>query len=167
MSKKERPVNMTSHEVSAILAGHTFELRFLVKPQPPKGHAFQGWVSSSTSGRDIGKAVWGVGNTPLLQDVIRVRCPFGAVGDRLWVRETFDPIYGQNPPDQVIEIDYKADNPPYRMMDELGTRRWRPSVHMPRWASRITLEITALRVAYEYGVWVWVVGFKRIDGGAA
>ena len=141
---KERPVNLTSHEVSAILAGHTFELRFLVKPQPQKGHAFQGWVSSSTSGRDIGKAVWGVGNTPLLQDVIRVRCPFGAVGDRLWVRETFDPIYGQNPPDQVIEIDYKADNP-----------------------RRITLEITALRVAYEYGVWVWAVGFKRIDGGAA
>lgn len=74
-----------------------------------------------------------------------IRCPFGQVGDRLWVRETFDPIYGQSPPDRVIEIDYRADHS-RRIKDDFGARRWTPSIHMPRWASRILLEVVSVRV---------------------
>ncbi|HUV48247.1 MAG TPA: hypothetical protein VMX11_04645, partial [Actinomycetes bacterium] len=63
-----------------------------------------------------------------------LRCPFGVVGDRLWVRETFAC------PETVRY--YRADDagilPP-------GTK-WTPSIHMPRWASRLSLTITDVRV---------------------
>lgn len=64
-------------------------------------------------------------------------CPYGFVGDKLWVRETFARlddgsfVYRANYPDYVIK--WK----PYR---------WKPSIHMPRKASRITLELTAIRI---------------------
>ena len=67
----------------------------------------------------------------------RIDCPYGQVGDRLWVRETF----WNNGFKGTIGTHYKAtcnlEKPPWK---------WRPSIHMPRWASRITLEITEVRV---------------------
>lgn len=87
-------------------------------------------------------------------------CPFGAVGDRIWVRETFQgPLFDfdqmeayqedsskfQNPEFCV----YKADGKPapeFFDADENLHCCWRPSIHMPRWASRILLEITDVRV---------------------
>lgn len=77
----------------------------------------------------------------------QVRCPFGAVGDRTWVRETW--AWDGSKPEQD-RVDYrstwecKRDFPGVRC--EHGPTRWRPSIHMPRWASRITLEITDLSV---------------------
>ena len=67
-------------------------------------------------------------------------CPFGQVGDRLWVREAWNKYCGL--------ITYRAD---HDWIDEMRqetvcTAKWTPSIHMPRWASRITLEITAVRV---------------------
>ncbi|EMG4965563.1 hypothetical protein V4423_005087 [Klebsiella pneumoniae] len=78
-------------------------------------------------------------------------CPFGAVGDRIWVRETFTGHYLDD--DQIQDIkdgrdkasslcEYRADYPDgYQAADG-----WTPSIHMPRWASRILLEITNVRV---------------------
>lgn len=66
-------------------------------------------------------------------------CPFGAVGDRIWVRETFSPVPDHEEPAGCSAILYAADGSgPYG--------KWVPSIHMPRWASRITLEITGVRV---------------------
>lgn len=173
-------------------------------------------------------------------------CPFGAVGDRIWVRETWSDVNIDGAP----AVAYRADDEVYDLMenesllDEDGafnyqdTRvskyqfaawhsdlisgiegNWRPSIHMPRWASRILLEITGVRVErlnaisqedaqaegmeltgwrptysdpdsggevmtpYDnfaelwlsiYGEenwlanpWVWVIEFKRVEGGAA
>ncbi|GKL11206.1 hypothetical protein ACYA2W_22960 [Klebsiella pneumoniae] len=80
-------------------------------------------------------------------------CPFGAVGDRIWVRETFCPVddtqYGGEK-----RVDYRA-TPRYEASHPAGwdsapndaeALKWRPSIHMPRWASRILLEITDVRV---------------------
>lgn len=73
-------------------------------------------------------------------------CPFGQAGDRLWVRESFAHIYRGNAapasrrPDDVA---YMADG---LTPDASVYGSWKPSIHMPRWASRITLEITGLRV---------------------
>lgn len=80
-------------------------------------------------------------------------CPFGAVGDRIWVRETFCPVddtqYGGEK-----WVDYRA-TPRYEASHPAGwdsapndaeALKWRPSIHMPRWASRILLEITDVRV---------------------
>lgn len=72
------------------------------------------------------------------EEPFSVRCPYGRVGDRLWVRETWAPH-----PDEDGAV-YRATDPGW---DDNGTGlKWRPSIHMPRWASRITLEIAAVRV---------------------
>ncbi|MBW4793802.1 hypothetical protein [Pseudomonas tolaasii] len=77
-------------------------------------------------------------------------CPFGQPGDRLWVRETcFINDYRESSVPEGeradCEIHYSADGiPDFEGEEELI--RWRPSIHMPRWASRILLEITDVRV---------------------
>jgi len=85
-------------------------------------------------------------------------CPYGAPGDRLWVRETwasFGSSASITPPVSLrCQIRYDADNScQWRDVPEgaKGVRhnasfRLRPSIHMPRWASRLTLEIAAVRV---------------------
>jgi hypothetical protein len=86
-------------------------------------------------------------------------CPYGVIGDRLWVRETFALIWpGESEPEHVRDnlVEYRADKPSARYPGEWDdcpeSRRdsacpkWRPSIHMPRWASRITLEITDVRI---------------------
>lgn len=67
-----------------------------------------------------------------------VTCPYGVVGDRLWVRETWRPAAAAaNVPLPVL---YRADD------DDDTTSSWKPSIFMPRGASRITLDITDVRV---------------------
>ncbi|EPY4733108.1 hypothetical protein ACXDL0_000867 [Klebsiella quasipneumoniae] len=66
-------------------------------------------------------------------------CPFGAVGDRIWVRETWARY---NIDQNSHDIAYRATTP----ADWPEEGRWRPSIHMPRWASRILLEITNVGV---------------------
>ena len=90
-----------------------------------------------------------------------LRCPYGAPGDALWVRETWAPLG-----DILTEVIgrprvFRADADLVR--DDSGDRvgwwlgetflegserpfRWRPSLHMPRWASRITLDVVSVRV---------------------
>jgi hypothetical protein len=78
-------------------------------------------------------------------------CPFGNVGDRIWVRETFNAFWLDDDVIQEIKdgvslaselCDYKADYSDSSKPSE----GWTPSIHMPRWASRILLEITDVRV---------------------
>jgi hypothetical protein len=77
---------------------------------------------------------------------VRIVSPYGKPGDRLWVRETW--AYHLHAQASLADDDgpwvYAADGEQakqYRLCD-----RWRPSIHMPRWASRITLEVTGVRV---------------------
>ncbi|HBQ2177152.1 TPA: hypothetical protein MIS30_16325 [Klebsiella pneumoniae] len=148
--------------------------------------------------------------------MVSIICPYGKPGDRIWVRETFCPVddiqYGGEK-----WVDYRA-TPKFEASHPAGwdsapndaeALKWRPSIHMPRWASRILLEITGVRVerlksisdgdairegcstadmksgdcvadvfarlwASIYGSdswnanpWVWVIEFKRVEGGAA
>jgi hypothetical protein len=70
-------------------------------------------------------------------------CTYGRIGDRLWVRETWNRSEAVRP--TIVEpIIYRAD-----LAVDGGPKwsaRWRSPIHMPRWASRITLEVTAVRV---------------------
>ncbi|MBC3214277.1 hypothetical protein [Serratia fonticola] len=89
-----------------------------------------------------------------------IECPFGKPGDRLWVRETwqgplvdYDDAYSMfkdpTPHQKVENCVYRADGgpcPEFTDVDDELRQGWRPSTHMPRWASRILLEITAVRV---------------------
>jgi hypothetical protein len=67
---------------------------------------------------------------------LNIGCPYGVPGDRLWVRETW------HPSDSGPEL-YAAD---YDSKERAGVEAWKPSIHMPRRASRITLEVTDVRV---------------------
>ena len=78
-------------------------------------------------------------------------CPFGQIGDRLWVRETWYPAFSRAESDNgcVYKADYGARPDLAREWVPCSSKKgggWKPSIHMPRWASRITLEITDIRV---------------------
>lgn len=69
-------------------------------------------------------------------------CPFGAVGDRIWVRETWASGLSTK-----STLAYRATHKREDLEDGFyDTIKWTPSIHMPRWASRILLEITDVRV---------------------
>lgn len=235
---KERPMIFNSEMVRAILGGQKTQTRRIMKPQPypcppPRGGH---WWPSNVFKTMLhveeemlnGKGGW--------DGLVGDACPFGAVGDRIWVREAFQgplipeealsEFLGENPDkfESPAYCEYAADGgprPEYVDADDNTRYGWRPSIHMPRWASRITLEITGVRVerlndiseedARAEGIsdggcltcgepepcgcdnpkpdandafarlwqsiygeenwftnpWVWVISFKRIEGGAS
>ncbi|MCV2365562.1 hypothetical protein LNV23_19100 [Paucibacter sp. DJ1R-11] len=128
---KDRPILFNGAMVRAILAGTKTQTRRVMKAvrHPDFGNLYE----PSCLAREE-------------QHAIERACPYGQPGDRLWVRETFAHIYRDNAkPDERRDDDvaYKADHPG---LDEYAFGTWKPSIHMPRWASRITLEITSVRV---------------------
>lgn len=149
-SIKERPALFNGVMVRATLEGRKTVTRRAIKPQPPEGHKWRGWVVDSTCSKEIDSASWDEGGGPLRRNATYARCPYGKPGDRLWVRETcFINDYREaSVPEQEradCEIHYRADGiPDFDGEEELI--RWRPSIHMPRWASRILLEVTDVRV---------------------
>jgi hypothetical protein len=69
-------------------------------------------------------------------------CPYGAPGDQLWVRETW---WWDETKEDLSIVQYRASGEMPKYMRGDG-EKWRPPIHMPRWASRITLEIVSVRV---------------------
>lgn len=142
---KERPILFSAPMVRAILLGSKTQTRRVVKHHPSDDgnmvlvdHGDGWWPYRSDDGE-----------RPVVNggDEIPYRCPYGQPGDRLWVREGFSgPHYREAfPPSlwhELDEIHYWADGNP---VDGDWTRP-RPSIHMPRWASRILLEVVAVRV---------------------
>jgi len=124
---KERPILFSGAMIRAILAGQKTQTRRAAKPvkHPDLGNPY-----------DPGALV------SELQHVIGRACPYGKPGDRLWVRETWSThaCFDHLPPGECPKsIHYWADG-------EIKTGKRRPSIHMPRWASRILLEIVSVRV---------------------
>ena len=80
-----------------------------------------------------------------IDEEIIIKCPYGGVGDRLWVKETFCKVCYDK--DTIQDICYKEDLGQWTTEggDTCNLLKWTPSIFMPRWASRITLEITGLR----------------------
>ena len=113
---KEHPILFNEAMIRAILDDRKTQTRRPVKPQP------RGVIENSG-----GEWVDEYHNNGW-------RCPFGYPGDRLWVRETFWVTRNKHPRSVI----YRADG------DDGFS--WRPSIHMPRWASRLTLEVTDVRV---------------------
>lgn len=130
---KERPVIFNGEMVRAILDGRKTQTRRSISDR----HLHLIDVASQVgecypleSGIDHANS----------QSYYREHCPFGKVSDRLWVRETWTP--------ESIDAEDGNYSPDYRAManGQPLDGRWTPSIHMPRWASRITLEITGVRV---------------------
>ena len=160
----ERPILFSGPMVKAILDGQKTQTRRVVKPQPAD-------VSRYQTDAEPGTVIWHGGKLCRLEEskgrnkrdagflnARELTCPYGRPGDRLWVREAFslvpcsagcekypdgfDPrvasVHQPNAPHEGVR--YKAT------WDRCHSAPWRPSIHMPRWASRITLEVTGVRV---------------------
>ena len=122
---KDQPIIFSVDMVKAILDGRKTMTRRVIKPQPVTS---DGMIAKSVP-------IW------LYPSEFVQYCPYGQVGDRLWVRETYYPCIDA---EQEIRGDcvYKASEHAHLVAEG----EWKPSIFMPRWASRITLEITAVRV---------------------
>lgn len=151
---KERPILFSAPMVRAILAGTKSQTRRIVKPQPASDYTdvFQ---PDFEAPRPV--AFWARAGEPLTGD-FSAACPYGQPGDRLWVRET---CRSEERCDDLLDgVRYLADNAwtpidnnkaaadgwvtLYHYRGQRGATV--PPIHMPRWASRITLEITGVRV---------------------
>ncbi len=110
-------------------------MRLAVKPQPADRITFMPasteLVGVTRQGGSFDKHGW-------------LCCPYGVTGDQMWVRETWG-LHDTQPSDGPAKahIYYRATDGDRH---DLRHQLWRPSSHMPRWASRITLEITRVRV---------------------
>lgn len=134
---KERPILFNCEMVRAILEGRKTQTRRSIKW--PKEYQVDNAAMERIAAR----------NDPF---ALR-RCPYGLPGDRLWIRETFAIVpktaYAMSEGvQQTIRPNDNHDAAIFRAGWERSTGglRWRPSIHMPRWASRITLEITNVRI---------------------
>lgn len=199
----KRGMIFNAEMVRAILDGRKTQTRRIVKLQPDEDGLAK------------------VTNGPWVDTSERnYRCPFGDVGDRIWVRETWAEAGASAPNLKLYRANYPEHLPShYENVPPANEIRWTPSIHMPRWASRILLETTDVRVerlnaisehdAQAEGVaklrggfwqhyqpgwtqhqlsargsfvtlwksiygeeswnsnpWVWVIEFKRIEGGS-
>ncbi|MCA8026532.1 hypothetical protein [Burkholderia cepacia] len=137
---KERPFLFSGPMVRAILEGRKMQTRRVVTP--PNGYR---WLDF-----DVGTLINNGGHKKHLTDLPQCH---GIAGDRLWVRETWQHSnHPLGPYDADCDVFYRADY----LTDPLGPdlerspdgirRTWRPSIHMPRTAARIALEITGVRV---------------------
>ncbi len=147
---RERPILFSGPMVRAILDGRKTQTRRVVKPQPD--------TSSDGYARvKIGPHTHSGPTSYLLEKLAQFSSPFGVLGDRLWVRESciispkrFDGVRSDSY--NVTDRDgdgrscqYIASTPDTEAAESYGLKVT-PSIHMPRWASRITLEVTGVRV---------------------
>lgn len=129
---KERGINMRSHEVRAILDGRKTQARRIVKPQPD-------YVNK------LGIPFYPNGKGPVDYRLY----PYGGPGDRLWVKETFR-LFDSHSECACYDICQcsRFNGKPIYRADQTGfveSGKWKPSTQMPRWASRIILEIVSVR----------------------
>lgn len=159
---KERPILFSTPMIKAILEGRKVTTRRVMKPQPHLGRYGNGEI--------IRDDYFVLGDIPLTEDC-RYRwietCPYGKIGDKLWVRESAF-ISGKKFTDSRTMAYDHIESPETCRRDKDGDYRYvsycadlangdseyardygikiTPSIFMPRWASRITLEITDIRV---------------------
>ncbi len=145
-----KPILMSTEMVKATLEDRKGQTRRVIKLKPhPTGHDWHApfcqddyWVFTAGFG--------------LAARQQRIKCPY-QVGDRLWVRETWQdycPIWkghwcGHGTKEGIAKEHqpvYKADEPEKWLRDGRPPVKWKPSIFMPKWASRLTLEITGVRV---------------------
>jgi hypothetical protein len=146
---RERPILFSTPMVQAIIAGRKTVTRRVLKPQPDLDGGpplATGWFHPETADGGPGPHTFGVYGVDW-----HVRCPYGAPNDQLWCREawTARDARGDWAP-SVRDVDQERDEILYRA-DIEGTHapsplRWLSPLYMPRWASRITLEVVSVRV---------------------
>jgi len=164
----EHPILFSGEMVRAILEGRKVQTRRVIKPQPTYDTACGGhwyWLTGTWKSICVGCSTVEKFASRMLTPSVslnhpRPRCPYGIPGDHLWVRETWavPSILDDKPPRAFAKwgVWFKADGA-YATIETHGLPfgsgypdhaqgKWRPSIFMPRWASRITLLVTGVRV---------------------
>ncbi|MFK3932185.1 hypothetical protein ACI2JB_01130 [Pantoea agglomerans] len=151
---RERPIIFNADMVRAVLDGRKTQTRRMLTPHHLKK------INAAASAGECYPLESG-NQQPNSQSYYREWCQYGAVGDRLWVRETWMPdaprdgtwgdveFFGcKGSPLSMIPERYRTPEHCIHRASWDGQEMvgWTPSIHMPRWASRITLEITGVRV---------------------
>lgn len=149
---KERPILFSGPMVRAILEGKKTQTRRPVKPQPPEREntSLPGYRGT------FAKGGWNL-DDPVGKRCFQKTCPYGQPGDRLWVRETWCLADGirdvNNATGELLalrKVLYRADPLPFHLgnpaIKKDGELAWKPSIHMSRWASRIMLAVSGVRV---------------------
>lgn len=205
---KERGMIFNAEMVRAILDGRKTQTRRIMKNQPAGDYP-----ETPALIRNVGTGFQWHG---LYGESSIFNCPLGSIGERIWVRETFR-VHSRAT--DVATLVYRASvrnswteqthRVPVAVCNKPATpEKWTPSIHMPRWASRLLLEITDVRVerlnnisecdakaeggptectligdkyfpgfrslwksiygeeSWAANPWVWVIEFKRVEGGA-
>lgn len=157
-TRNERPILFIAPMVRAILDGHKTVTRRAVKAPIP-GSTVRVRAYRNRLGNQVFGPVIGVSEKlGEITELSGIKCPYGQPGEHLWVRETwycnhFDVQKGPYlQPADMVDLDqarvdgdlvYAADGlTPYEQEQPV----WKPSIHTPRWVSRILLEITDVRV---------------------
>lgn len=213
---KERGMIFNSEMVRAILDGRKMQTRRIMKVQPGTPEFGLRRIIESSKANENGMYFWSQDDACGIKARSKpFSCPYGEVGDRIWVRETFR-VHSRAT--DVATLVYRASvrnswteqthRVPVAVCNKPATpEKWTPSIHMPRWASRILLEITDVRVerlnsitesdaeaegvtdtgfgdllvdsfrylwksiygddSWQANPWVWVIEFKRVEGGTA
>ena len=163
---KEKPILLSGPMIRAILANTKTQTRRIFKPDRMTWDANGRYTTHAMRGGELSIT----GSGPFKPSSWLHYCPYGQPGDRLWVRESWQ--YYDWTDDGLPCVRFAADNGTawtkripqeqadrltdiwaglsspenYQIDNRARDRRWRPSIHMPRWASRITLEVTGVRV---------------------
>ncbi|HBR1513908.1 TPA: hypothetical protein L9L67_003435 [Klebsiella quasipneumoniae subsp. quasipneumoniae] len=225
---KERGMIFNGEMVRAILDGRKTQTRRIMTVQSESSEFGLRYIAESSLAKEVGMYFWSQSDACGMKARSKpFACPYGKPGDRIWVREAFR-VHSRAT--DVATLVYKASERnswteqthrvPVAFCNKPATpEKWTPSLHMPRWASRILLEITDVRVerlnaisqedaqaegmeltgwrptysdpdsggkvmtpydnfaelwssiygdeSWKANPWVWVISFKRVEGGAA
>jgi hypothetical protein len=146
---KSRPILFSGPMVRAILEGRKTQTRRVIDRVAGLG-VVTCFGGSETTGYDFAlrdrRGMW----NEFREDELLARCPFGVPGDELWVRETWRP-QSEFDPSPETGAQYWADSHA-GLEKRNGDSKWRPSIHMPRWACRLTLTVTDVRVERLQGI---------------
>jgi hypothetical protein len=157
---------MNAFSVKAILAGRKTQTRRIIKPQPPAPGVCEFSPAPDIAYYKARLNKWWLvpgdvtESDPSPHTLYEYKCPYGVPGDHLWTKETWRTSrqFDDLSPTQIYEqfgdgakrhLDYRAAPDP-----GLFWGRWRASIHLPRWASRITLEVTDVRVEQLHQIWL-------------
>lgn len=168
---KERPILFSAPMVRAILEGRKTQTRRSIHPKPQESEynpgSFPVWyrqpktVVHNAKRKNPATGEWedckstikkgSLIHAQVTKEWFVDNCPYGQQGDVLWVRETWraDWVYDNSPPSKIEPtggIRYEADGEETIYGSYSWSKKTRPSIFMPRWASRITLEVIGIRI---------------------
>lgn len=144
---KVKPMIFNTEMVRALMDGRKVQTRRPVKPQPAPFKNWKGWIVESSNRKHEGCASWADGEEGSLRFNPVYAMPPCKVGDLIYVRETFRLLDSNDQCDCEYPCNHPQQGYPVYFADDQNSEwKWKPSIHMPRRASRLTLKVTGVRV---------------------